>query len=277
MSTRTFYPIARHLSHRGSDAESHPCIAALRGQSTSRVASVVNLLEKRPAPIGEIHRQQSYAPLENPKVRYTFKQDAFDASGEIVGPGGRAVYQLEDEGREHKLHALKPYPLHIVRTDGSRLASIHWGYVSDGTRLEPHAVWQGQGKIKYKGGIFDDNLTITLPTGKQYRWEMDLAADPPRWQLLDTSLDTAVAVYRMRSKRTPAALELPPEQIGLLEPCVMTIFYLEYISHGLTARMRTSPAGQAQQPGGPAAKRAIYSVKGAGSQSTSTVVLELEL
>ena len=48
-------------------------------------------------------------PLENPKVKYTFKQDAFDTNGEIIGPGGRPVYHLEDEGREHKLHALKPY------------------------------------------------------------------------------------------------------------------------------------------------------------------------
>ncbi|KAL1727527.1 hypothetical protein EV714DRAFT_286381 [Schizophyllum commune] len=273
MSTRTFYPIAHHLSHRGSDAESHPCIAAMLGQSSTREDSLANLAEKKPVHVGEIHRQLSYVPLETPKVKYTFKQDAFDTSGEIIGPGGRAVYHLEDEGREHKLHALKPYPLHITRVDGSRLASVHWGYVSDGTRLEPHAVWQTKGKIKFKGGIFDDNLTMTLPNGRQYRWEMDLTADPPRWQLRDM-LNVVVAVYRMRSRRTPAVLELPPEEIGLFEPCVMTIFYLEYISHGLTAKLRTSPLHQAQQQA-PGRKRSMYGLKGGESQST--VVSELSL
>ena len=62
---------------------------------------------------------------------------------------------------------------------------------------------------------------MTLPNGRQYRWEMDFTVDPTRWQLRNM-LDIVVAVYRMRSGRTPAVLELPPEEIGLLEPCVMT-------------------------------------------------------
>lgn len=137
---------------------------------------------------------------------------------------------------------------------------------------------------------------MTLPDGRQYRWEMDFAPDPPRWQLRDM-LDVVVAVYRMRSRRTPAVLELPPEELGLLEPCVMTcvlrrffrallpskrrsadllrsIFYLEYISHGLTAKLRTSPVHQPQQQA-PGRKRSMYGLKGGESQST--VVSELSL
>ena len=125
---------------------------------------------------------------------------------------------------------------------------------------------------------------------------MDLTADPPRWQLRDM-LNVVVAVYRMRSRRTPAVLELPPEEIGILEPCVMTcvrrrfsrtsflsgkrsadllrsIFYLEYISHGLTAKLRTSPLHQPQQQA-PGRKRSMYGLKGGESQST--VVSELSL
>lgn len=223
--------------------------------------------------IGEIHRQSSYVPLETPMVKYIFRQDAFDSSGEIVGPGGRAVYHLEDEGREHKLHALKPYPLHIIRVDGSRLASIHWGYVSDATRLEPHAVWKEE-KIKFKGGVFDEDLTMTLPNDRRYRWVADFTSDPLRW-LLHDSRDVVVAVYRMRSKRITAALELPPEQINLLEPCVMTVFYLEYISHGLAAKIRTSPGSSPQQQ--TSRKRSIYELKDAGTESQSTVMSALSL
>ena len=46
---------------------------------------------------------------------------------------------------------------------------------------------------------------MTLPNGRQYRWEMDFTVDPTRWQLRNM-LDIVVAVYLMLSGLTPAVL-----------------------------------------------------------------------